>query len=96
MANKPLAPKSETVTVAGRCCESGDKLILDAKLPPCEAGDTLCVFSTGAYNYSMASNYNRLPIPAVVLANNGEAGLMVARQTWDQLLENDRIPSWLK
>ena len=96
LANKPLAPKSETVTVAGRCCESGDKLILDAKLPPCEAGDTLCVFSTGAYNYSMASNYNRLPIPAVVLANNGEAGLMVARQTWDQLLENDRIPSWLK
>lgn len=81
--------------MAGRCCGIGGKLILDAN-SPCEAGDTLCVFSTGAYNYSMASNYNRLPIPAVVLANNGEAGLMVARQTWDQLLENDRIPSWLK
>ena len=96
LANKPNAPVEEAVTVAGRCCESGDVLIKEAPLPACAAGDTLAVFSTGAYNYAMASNYNRVPIPAMVLVNNGQHGLIVRRQSYEQLIENDMVPQWVK
>ena len=69
VANKPEAENLEKVTIAGRFCESGDILIKDVELPELEEGDILCVYNTGAYNYSMASNYNRVPKPAMVLVN---------------------------
>ena len=85
-ANKAEEPCAETVTVCGKCCESGDILLRDAALPALEGGDLLAVLSTGAYGYAMASNYNSNPIPAVVLVKEGRSGLMVRRQTWEDLL----------
>jgi len=84
----------EIVTIAGKCCESGDILIKDLKLPLAALGDLLVVFSTGAYHYSMSSNYNGLPRPAVVLVNNGKSGLMVQRETYADLVKNDTMPEW--
>ena len=84
------------VSIAGSTCESGDMLIWNASLPRAEAGDVLAVFSTGAYNYSMASNYNKLPHPAVVLVKDGRAALMVKRQSFEDLVRNDCIPEWLE
>jgi len=84
----------EIVTIAGKCCESGDILIKDLKLPLAALGDLLVVFSTGAYHYSMSSNYNGLTRPAVVLVNNGKSGLMVQRETYADLVKNDTIPEW--
>jgi len=95
LAGKMNKPDSTVVSIAGRTCESGDMLIWNATLPEAEAGDIMAVFSTGAYNYSMASNYNMLPHPAVVLVKNGKAELMTARQTYEDLIKNDKIPSWL-
>lgn len=89
-ANKMDQPPSETVTVAGKCCETGDILIWDLKTPPLERGDLLAVLSTGAYNESMANNYNRLPRPAVVLLSGNEARLMVDRETREDLLMRER------
>ena len=83
------------VSVAGRCCETGDILIEDANLPPVGRGDILALFGTGAYTFSMASNYNRLCRPAVVLVKGGEAEVIVERQTLDDLLLGDRIPDRL-
>ncbi|MFA5675809.1 MAG: diaminopimelate decarboxylase [Christensenellales bacterium] len=95
LANRMNEPDDSAVTIAGRACESGDMLIWDALLPNAQAGDVLAVFSTGAYNYSMASNYNKLPHPAVVLVKDGLAELMVRRQSFEDLVRNDLIPSWL-
>lgn len=95
VANKMSAPFSETVTIAGKHCESGDILIKDIKLPPLSAGDTLVVMATGAYNYSMASNYNRLAKPAAVLVKDGEANLILQRETYSDLLRQDRLPQRL-
>ncbi len=89
LANKPLMTAEEKVSIAGKCCESGDMLIYDANLPKIEAGDILAVFSTGAYNYSMASNYNMLPRPAMVFVSRGEARLVVRRETYNDLLLRD-------
>lgn len=89
IANKLDAPKTETVTIAGKYCESGDILIHDARLPKAEKGDILVVYSTGAYGYSMSSNYNRVLTPAVVFAKNGQAREVVKRQTFQDLLRND-------
>jgi diaminopimelate decarboxylase len=83
------------VTVAGKHCESGDILIKDAKLPECQAGDVLVVTATGAYNYSMASNYNRVPRPAAVLVRDGEVNTIVQRETYQDLLRLDRLPERL-
>jgi diaminopimelate decarboxylase len=83
---------TETVTIAGKHCESGDILIKDAQLAPAEPGDILVVPATGAYNYSMASNYNRIPRPAAVLVNEGEANIIIQRETYDDLLRHDRLP----
>lgn len=94
IANKANQARDTKVTLVGRCCESGDKLIEETYLADPQVGDTLAVFSTGAYNYSMASRYNRLPVPAVVLANNGHAEPVVMRETYEQVVANDRIPSW--
>ena len=96
IANKPLADCSETVTIAGRFCESGDILIKNIKLPEIEEGDILCVYNTGAYNYSMASNYNRVQKPAMVIVNNSNSDLIIKRESLDDLIANDIIPDRLK
>lgn len=88
-ANKPLAQASETVSIAGKCCESGDMLIWDLPLPEIGEEDILAVFCTGAYGYSMANNYNRIPRPAVVFAENGKATLVVKRESFNDLLRLD-------
>ncbi|MFD1030907.1 diaminopimelate decarboxylase [Metaplanococcus flavidus] len=89
IANKAGHALTETYTVAGKCCESGDKLIERAELPQAESGDILAVFCTGAYGYSMASNYNRLARPAVVFAENGEHQLAVRRETHEDIVRLD-------
>jgi diaminopimelate decarboxylase len=95
VANRMSAPATETVTIAGKHCESGDILIKEAPLPKMETGDILVVMGTGAYNYSMASNYNRLPRPAAVLVNQGEANLILKRETYQDLIRQDRLPERL-
>ncbi len=96
IANKADEPKDDLIAVAGKCCESGDILIKDGQFAKAERGDILAVFSTGAYGYSMANNYNKLPFPAVVLLNDGKAELIVRRQTNEDLLRNDLVPNRLK
>ena len=76
-------------TIAGRCCESGDLIQEDVRLPSPQPGDLLAVLGTGAYNFTMASNYNRLPRPALVLVEGGKARLAVRRQTVEDLLACD-------
>ncbi|MGB3405421.1 MAG: diaminopimelate decarboxylase [Microcoleaceae cyanobacterium] len=95
VANRMSAELSETVTVAGKHCESGDIVIQEAQLPPTQPGDILVVMATGAYNYSMASNYNRLPRPAAVIVNQGESNLILARETYQDLIRQDRLPQRL-
>ena len=82
----------KTVTVCGKCCESGDIIIRDIELPALEPGDTLAVLSTGAYGYTMASNYNRNPIPGVLFIDNGNAEWAVKPQTYENMTANDVIP----
>ncbi len=89
LANKPLAVSTQTVSIAGKCCESGDMLIWDLPLPEIEEDDLLAVFCTGAYGYSMANNYNRIPRPAVVFVENGIATLVVKRETYEDLIQLD-------
>jgi len=96
IANKANRKREKLVTVTGKCCESGDMLIWDILVADPEPGDILAIFSTGAYNYSMASNYNRLPRPAMVLVQNGQADLIVARETYEDLITLDRIPARLR
>jgi diaminopimelate decarboxylase len=91
IANKAEQPTKEKVTVAGRFCESGDILIKDINLPEVEAGDVLAVLCTGAYNYSMASNYNRVGRPAMVLVSKGDATLIVKRESYENLILNDVV-----
>ena len=81
VANKPDYELAQTVTIAGRFCESGDILINNITLPELEEGDILCVYNTGAYNYSMASNYNRVQKPAMVLVNNSQSDIIIKRET---------------
>ncbi len=88
-ANKANEERTETVTVAGKCCESGDLIQENTKVQPLESGDILAVLSTGAYNYSMASNYNRIPKLPAVMVNNGETRLIIRRETYEQVAEND-------
>lgn len=96
IANKMSAPYTETVTIAGKHCESGDILIKNALMPKTQPGDILVVMATGAYNYSMSSNYNRLPRPAAVLVANGEANLILQRETFQDLIRQDCLPERLK
>lgn len=95
VANKANEKLEKIVTIAGKCCESGDILIWDLKVPQIEPGDILAVPNTGAYNYSMSSNYNRLPRPAVVLISGGDARLIVERESYDHLLERETVPHHL-
>ncbi|MCL6635370.1 MAG: diaminopimelate decarboxylase [Peptococcaceae bacterium] len=96
LANKAGLPAAEVVSVAGKCCESGDMLIWDIALPAAEPGDILAVSCTGAYNYSMSMNYNRLPRPAMVLVGGGRAELINRRESYEDLIRNDLVPERLK
>ena len=96
IANKPEKTPDTMVTVAGRFCESGDILIKDILLPSPEEGDILCVFNTGAYNYSMASNYNRVQKSAMVLVNNSQSDIIINRETLDDIISHDVVPDRLK
>lgn len=96
LANRATEKPCERVSIAGKCCESGDIVCADVDLPKAESGDILAVLSTGAYNYSMSSNYNRNLVPPVVLVKNGSAEYIVKPQTYDDLIRNDVIPDSLK
>ena len=95
VANKPNEQEKELVTIAGKHCESGDILAKDILLPVIEEGDVICFYNTGAYGYSMSSNYNRVLKPAAVLVNNGKSDIIINRQTYEQLCESDVIPDRL-
>lgn len=96
IANKTEEETTEVVSIAGKCCESGDMLIWDIELPTVEPGDILAVSCTGAYNYAMSMNYNRLPRPAMVLVRDGLADVIIKRETYSDLIRNDLIPEKLK
>ncbi|SDL64676.1 diaminopimelate decarboxylase [Sediminibacillus halophilus] len=89
IANKADAALTEKVSIAGKCCESGDMLIWDMEVPEVEYGDILAVFSTGAYGYSMSNHYNRFPKAAVVFAEQGEDQLVIQRESYEDLTRND-------
>lgn len=95
LVERPRAAASERVTLAGKHCESGDILLKDLALPPAQSGDVLAVFATGAYNASMASNYNRIPKPAAVLVHEGAADLVQRREQPAELLRYDLLPERL-
>lgn len=88
-ANKADKPRDFKITLAGRCCESGDLIQEDAPVQQVEPGDIMAVLSTGAYNYSMASNYNRIPRPPVVMVSGGESRVVVRRETYDDVISKD-------
>lgn len=90
-ANKAKEPCTDIVTIAGKCCESGDILIKNLKTPSLESGDILAVYGTGAYNYSMSSNYNRLTRPALVMVNNGASRVIIRRETYEDLLKYEQL-----
>ncbi|WP_270337219.1 diaminopimelate decarboxylase [Weissella cibaria] len=90
LAAQPDAPSDEVVRVAGKYCESGDVLVWEQALPKTKPGDVLAVLATGAYGYSMASNYNRNGRPAVVFVENGQAKVVVERETLADLVRLDR------
>lgn len=89
IANRANDNAQEIVTICGKCCESGDILMKDVKIPKINNGDILAVMSTGAYNYSMSSNYNRLPRPAVVFTSDGTSKIVVKRETYEDVIKND-------
>lgn len=89
VANKANLPKTETVTVAGKCCETGDLIGEGMPIQPVEPGDILAVLATGAYNYSMSSNYNRIPKPPVVMVRDGKSRVVVKRETFEDIVRND-------
>ncbi|SFW13593.1 diaminopimelate decarboxylase [Ruminococcus flavefaciens] len=89
VANKANEERTEKVTIAGKCCESGDLIGENMPLQHAESGDIIAVCATGAYNYSMSSNYNRLQKPAVVFINEGKSRVVVKRETLDDIIRND-------
>jgi diaminopimelate decarboxylase len=91
LANRANAETEEVVSIAGKCCESGDMLIWDIPLPKPVSGDVLAVSCTGAYGYAMANNYNRILRPAVVFVSEGEARIVVERETYEDLISKDRV-----
>ncbi len=96
LANRANDKNEEIVTIAGKCCESGDIVAANVPLPKVNTGDILAVLSTGAYHYSMASNYNRNFIPAAVLVKEGNARVIIKAQTFADLVRNDVIPEDLQ
>ena len=89
IANRVFDNSKEIVTVAGKCCESGDVLLNSIEMPRMETGDILAIMSTGAYGHSMANNYNRIPKAAVVSVRNGISKVMCKRETYEDLLRNE-------
>ncbi len=96
IANKASDKSNKTVSISGKCCESTDILIKNIKLPNPESGDIFAVFSTGAYGYSMANNYNKIPIPGVVLVKNGKSELIVKPQNYADMISRELIPKHLR
>lgn len=91
LANRGNDENEETVSIAGKCCESGDMLIWDITLPKVASADLLAISCTGAYGYSMANNYNRIRRPAVVFVKGGTSQIVVERETYENIIGNDRI-----
>lgn len=89
VANRAADPKDYVATIAGRCCESGDLIQENARIQKPAPGDIVAVLATGAYNYSMASNYNRIPRPPVVFVKDGESRVVVKRESFEDLVQND-------
>ena len=89
VANRADQPRSETVTIGGKCCESGDLIGEAMPLQNAEPDDILAVLATGAYNYSMASNYNRNPRAEMVMVKNGEARTVIRRESYEDIVRND-------
>ena len=89
LANNASAEPVAPITIAGKCCESGDLIQEHVMMPEIHVGDTLAVLATGAYNYSMSSNYNRIPRPPIVTVSGNEAKIIVKRETYDDLIKND-------
>ena len=96
LANRADEEATEIVSIAGKCCESGDLIAVNVALPKAKSGDLLAILSTGAYNYSMAMNYNRNKIPPCILVKDGKAEYIVKPQTYEDLIRNDVIPERLK
>lgn len=96
LANRADEEATEIVSIAGKCCESGDLIAVNVALPKAKSGDLLAILSTGAYNYSMAMNYNRNKIPPCILVKDGKAEYIVKPQTYEDLVRNDVIPERLK
>ena len=95
LANRAAEEPTEIVSIAGKCCESGDLIAVNVNLPKAESGDILAILSTGAYNYSMAMNYNRNKIPPCVLVKDGKGEYIVKPQTYEDIARNDVIPQRL-
>ncbi|MGM0437360.1 MAG: diaminopimelate decarboxylase, partial [Bacillota bacterium] len=93
LANKMNEKGKEEVSIAGKCCETGDILIKDITLPESQRGDILAVTCTGAYTYALSNNYNGIPRPAIVLVNQGKANLIVERESYEDLINHDVIPA---
>ena len=89
IADRASEPRDYIATLAGRCCESGDLLGENMPIQKARRGDILAVLVTGAYNYSMASNYNRIPRPPVIMISGGKATVAVKRESYEDLLRND-------
>lgn len=96
LANRANEECTQMVTIAGKCCESGDIIAPNVFLPKAKSGDLLAVLSTGAYNYSMAMNYNKNMIPPCVLVNEGKGEYIVKPQSYADLNRNDVIPTRLQ
>lgn len=89
IANRVNSKCGQTVTIAGKCCESGDILLENIELPEVKSGDILAILTTGAYGYSMSSNYNRIPKPAVVMIQDGHSRLVCKRESYEDIIKND-------
>jgi diaminopimelate decarboxylase len=89
IANRVEDEKKEKVTISGKCCESGDILLSDVQIPEAHSGDILAVLSTGAYGYSMSSNYNKIPRAAVVFVKDGSSKLVCRRQSYEEVISNE-------
>ncbi|WP_027625799.1 diaminopimelate decarboxylase [Clostridium lundense] len=91
LANNVENKEKQCITISGKCCESGDILIKDVNIPECHSGDILAILTTGAYGYSMCSNYNKILKPAVVFVKDGESKLICKRQSYEELIQNELL-----
>ncbi|QGH34840.1 diaminopimelate decarboxylase [Gracilibacillus salitolerans] len=89
IANNVNGKEKEEISLAGKCCESGDMLIWDIELPKVNQNDIVAVFSTGAYGYSMSNHYNRFPKAAVVFVEDGQDRLVIKRESFKDMIQND-------